>query len=329
MNEAQSTVLVTGASGFVGSALSAALAASGYRVRAATRSLDQSAGDESVERIAIGHIDGTTDWGRALQGVETVVHLAARVHVMRDRVLDPLAAYRDVNTHGTARLARSAVNAGVRRIVYVSTIKVNGEATGVTPFRETDTPAPSDPYGISKWEAEQRLQQIAADTGLEMVIVRPPLVYGPGVKGNFLTLLHWVERGVPLPLGGCRNRRSLIGLDNFVDVLVRCVAHPAAAGRTFLVSDGEDLSTPALIRGLARAFGRPARLLTIPPVMLRLAARLLGRSAIYERLCGSLQVDAGSVQRLLGWQPPLTVEEGLSRTVEWYRSQRRRGHASR
>ena len=318
MSDARSTVLVTGASGFVGSSLCAALSASGYRVRAATRSLEQSVGNERCERVAIGHIDGATDWASALRGVEVIVHLAARVHVMNDRTTNPLAAFRDVNTHGTERLTSSAVDAGVRRIVYVSTIKVNGETTGTEPFRETDLPAPSDPYGISKWEAEQSLRRLAGGTGVETVIVRPPLVYGPGVRGNFLTLLNWVKRGVPLPLGDCRNRRSLIGLDNFVDVLARCVAHPAAAGETFLVADGEDLSTTELLQRVAHALSRPSRLLRVPMPWLRRGARLAGRHAVYERLCGSLQIDVSQARRLLGWTPPRSVDDELARTARWF-----------
>lgn len=237
---------------------------------------------------------------------------------MHDRAHDPLAAFRDVNTHGTERLARSAMGAGVHRIVYVSTIKVNGEATGAEPFSETDPPAPSDPHGVSKWEVEQCLQRLAADTGLEMMIVRPPLVYGPGVKGNFLTLLRWAERGIPLPLGDCRNRRSLVGLENFVDFLARCVTHPVAAGETFHAADDEDLSTSELLRWVAQALGRPARLFRAPVSWLRSGVRLVGRVAIYQRLCGSLQVDSGKGRLVLGWVPPLSVDEELARTARWF-----------
>ena len=313
-----SLILVTGPTGFIGQRLCAALTEAGYRVRAATRNLGSLPSGAIHEQVAVGEIGANTEWNRAMQGVDAIVHLAARVHVMRDRALDPLAAFRDVNTHGTERLARSAVDAGVRRIVYVSTIKVNGEATGAKPFRETDVPAPSDPYGISKWEAEQCLQRLVAGTGLEAVIVRPPLVYGPGAKGNFLSLLRWVERGIPLPLGDCRNRRSLIGLGNFVDVLTRCVAHPSAAGETFVVSDGEDLSTPELVRRMARVLSRPARLWPVPVSWLRFGARLVRREAVYERLCGSLQVDTGKVRRVLGWAPPFSVDEELARTARWF-----------
>lgn len=313
-----SLILVTGPTGFIGQRLCVALTEAGYRVRAATRNLEQSVGSSRYERVAIGQINGDTDWARALQGVEVIVHLAARAHVMRDRSTDSLATFRDVNTHGTEQLASSAVNAGVRRIVYVSTIKVNGETTDTEPFRETDLPAPIDPYGISKWEAEQSLRRLTTGTGVETVAVRPPLVYGPGVKGNFLTLLHWAKRGVPLPLGDCRNRRSLIGLDNFVDVLVRCVAHPAAAGETFLVADGEDLSTTELLQHVAHALGRPTRLLRVPMPWLRWGARLVGRHAVYERLCGSLQVDVSKARRLLNWTPPRSVDDELARTARWF-----------
>lgn len=318
MSEARPTVLVTGASGFVGGALCAALTAAGYRVRAATRNPEPALEKVTHERVAVGKIDGSTEWYRAVQDVAVVVHLAARVHVMHDQALDPLSVYREVNTHGTEQLARSAVQAGVRRFVYVSTIKVNGETTGSNPFRETDVHVPTDPYGLSKYEAEQRLQRIAGDTGLETVIIRPPLVYGPGVKGNFLSMMHILQRGMLLPLGSCMNRRSLIGVSNLANLLVKCVMHSAAAGQIFLGADGEDLSTPELLLRTARSLGRNARLLPFPTSMLRIAANLVGRADIYERLCGSLWVDTSKARELLGWRPPLSVDDELARTASWY-----------
>jgi nucleoside-diphosphate-sugar epimerase len=269
-----------------------------------------------VRPAVVGDLDSQTDWNAALAGVDSVVHLAARVHVMHETERDPLAVFRQVNTYGTERLASQAAAAGVRRLVYVSTIKVNGEETVEAPFSERDPPQPGDAYATSKWEAEQVLMRVSKSTGMEVVIVRPPLVYGPGVRGNFLGLMRLIDKGVPLPVGSCHNRRSLLGLDNFVDFLAACVDHPAAVGEIFVLSDGEDLSTPDLIRRLAAAMGRPARLLPIRSSLLRLAARMVGRPGIYRRLCGSLQVDSSHARRMLGWVPPQTVDAGLAVTAQ-------------
>ncbi len=242
---------------------------------------------------------------------------------MRETASDALQAYRVVNVAGTRNLAEQAAALGVKRLVYLSSIKVNGERTeGESRFARNDEPLPEDPYGISKWEAEQALWDVSARTGLEVVVVRPPLVYGPGVKGNFWRLLRLVASGVPLPLGAVCNRRSLVGLDNLVDLLTRCVDHPAAAGQTFLVSDNHDLSTPALICRLARALGKSPRLLPVPPSMLRLAGSITGKAAEVERLIGSLQVDITHTREVLNWIPPMSVDEGLRKTAEWYLSQR-------
>lgn len=309
------TVLVTGATGFVGRALVPALAERGHAVRSAVRR----AGSGLLGEVAVGEIGPETDWSAALQGVDVVIHLAARVHVMQDTAADPLAAFRRVNTDGTERLARQAAEAGVRRLVLVSSIKVNGERAE-RPFTELDPPRPEDPYGISKAEAEAVLRRVAEEAGLEAVVVRPPLVYGPGVGGNFARLLALVERGLPLPLGAVDNRRSLVGRCNLVDFLVRCAEHPAAAGETFLVSDGEDLSTAELIRRLARALDRPVRLWPVPPALLYAAGRVTGRTAVVERLCGSLQIDSRKGRERLGWAPPATVEEELARTAAAWRA---------
>jgi UDP-glucose 4-epimerase len=238
---------------------------------------------------------------------------------MRETMMDPLEAFRQVNVAGTLNLARQAAEAGVRRFVYVSSIKVNGERSrpGVA-FTAEDTPHPEDPYGLSKREAEVGLRALSHETGLEVVIIRPPLVYGPGVNANFLRLMRLVERGIPQPLGAVYNHRSLVSVDNLVDLLVHCLDDPRAAGETFLVSDGEDLSTPRLIREIASAMGRPARLLPVPVSVLRLAGRLSGRSGVVERLCGSLRVDIGKTCERLDWTPPLSVQEGIRRTVEHY-----------
>lgn len=304
-------VLVTGAAGFVGQSLLPTLEGADYQVIGASRH------GSSNSRPAAPDLGPEADWRPLLDGVSAIVHLAGRAHVMRDEAPDPLAEYRRVNVDGTRRLAEQAAAAGVRRLVFVSSIKVSGEdTTGRAPYRADQSPAPEDFYGISKWEAEQALADVAARTGLEVVVVRPPLVYGPGVKGNFRRLVDLVRRGTPLPLGAVDNRRSLVSVFNLCDLLVRCIDHPAAAGQTFLVSDGEDLSTPELIRRLAGAMDRPARLVPVPPGLMRAGARLLGREGIYRRLCGSLQVDIGPTCERLGWTPPVGVNEGLARTVQ-------------
>lgn len=310
------SILVTGSTGFVGQRLCAVLRETGLAVREAVRRAPPVAA--SHEAAVVGEIDERTDWRRAVENVTSVIHLAGRAHVMHDDQADPLAAYRRVNVAGTTRLAQAAAAAGVRRFVFVSSIKVNGEATTGEPFHETDVPAPLDAYGVSKHEAEEALKRIGRETGMEIVVVRPTLVYGPGVKGNFLSLLRWVRRGLPLPLGRCDNRRSLVGLDNLVDLLRRCATDARAAGHTFLAADGEDLSTPELVRRLARVLGMKPRLLPVPVSWLRLAARVAGRPGVYDRLCGSLQVDIGHAHRVLGWTPPVTVDEGLAQTARWF-----------
>ena len=312
------TALVTGAAGFVGRFVCDALTARGWRVRAALRRPGSAQGPGN-ESVVVGEVGPGTDWTGALAGVEAVVHLAARVHVMREDAGDPLAEFRRVNTLGTAHLAARAAVAGVRRLVLVSTVKVNGEQTGGTPFRETDPPAPQDPYAVSKWEAEGSLWEVAGGGRLEGVVVRPPLVYGSGVGGNLRRLLRALDGGWPLPFGAVDNRRSLIGVWNLADLHATTLEHPEAAGETVLAADGEDLSTPGLLRRLARGLGRPARLLPVPVGLLRLAGRVLGRADEVERLCGSLRVDAGKARRVLDWSPPVTVDEGLRRTARWYR----------
>lgn len=302
--------LITGANGFVGKALCAALLRQGQAVRAAMRAEDLSI--ENLEVVKVGSIDGVTDWTAALRGVEVVIHLAARVHVMRDDADDPLEAFRKVNVAGTENLARCAAVAGVKRLVYVSSIGVNGLQTTIgRPFIETDKPNPHNAYTLSKWEAEQALHRVMLETRLEVVIVRPPLVYGSGAPGNFMRMLKVLDRGIPLPLAYVRNLRSLVYVGNLVDALILCAMHPAAGGQTYLVSDGEDVATPDLLRWLGEAMGRPARLFPCPPGLLRLAGRVAGKFAQVERLTGSLQVDSGKLRRELGWQSPFTLREGL------------------
>jgi nucleoside-diphosphate-sugar epimerase len=307
------TVLVTGANGFVGRTMCRMLSEHGLRVRAALRS--QAGCEHAAETAIVGNIGPGTEWEPALAGVDTVVHLAARTHVLNDTAGSD--AYFDTNTAGTLRLGDAAVRAGVRRFVFLSSIKVNGEQTRAEPFTADDVPAPLDAYGESKWRAEQGLLDIAAKSSLGMAIVRTPLVYGPGVRANFLRLMHMVRRGVPLPFGALNNERSLIGVWNLCDLLLKLTTMPRLPAHTFLVSDGHDLSTPELIRLLAAAMGRRARLVNVPPSWLRAAGRVTGRGPEIARLCDSLRVDVTGTRRLLGWEPPMSVEEGLARTARW------------
>lgn len=316
-------ILITGANGFVGRSLYHALMQAGNIMRGTVRQHRQCTGlisekEVAKDIIAVGNIGPYTDWSEALEGIDVVIHVAGRAHILHDTESNPLAAFRHVNTAGTERLAWASVERGVRRFVYISSIGVNGNLTSEAAFTEWDAPKPHNDYALSKWEAEQVLQRIAAKSGIEVVVVRPPLVYGPGVKANFFRLLKWVERSIPLPLASVDNRRSLVALDNLVDLLVHCVQHPGAAGETFLVSDGEDLSTPELIRQIAAKMDRPARLTPCPTGLLRLGAHLLGKGTMLEQLCGSLQVDISKAEQILGWKPPVSVDEALSKTVDWY-----------
>ena len=310
-------VLVTGASGFVGKALCSKLQnTNGFDVVGSLRRATSYA-DAVIPLVAVGGLTAETDWSAALGGVQAVVHSAARVHVMNDQSTDPLAEFRKVNVDGTLNLARQAAVAGVRRFVFISSIKVNGEGTELgKAFTADDVPAPSDPYGFSKLEAEQGLLRLAHEKGMEVVIIRPVLVYGPGVKANFLSMLKWLGKGIPLPLGAIHNKRSLVALDNLVDLAITCLNHPSAANQVFLVSDGEDLSTTELLRRMGKALGKPARLLPVPSSWLNLAATLVGKRDVAQRLCGSLQVDIDKTRRLLGWLPPLSVDQGLKKAAE-------------
>lgn len=309
-------ILVTGASGFVGAELCAELLRRKMVVRAVVRE-GATLAMPGCEIAIISGLAAQTDWSGVLEGVATVVHLAARVHVMREDASHPLDEFHTVNVAGTECLARAAAAAGVKRFVYVSSIKVNGEATkGDQQFTESSTAAPQDPYGISKWQAEQALQRVSAETGLELVIVRPPLVYGPKVKGNFLLMLNALRRRLPLPFASVRNRRSLIFIGNLVDALIACSIHPAAAMQTYLVSDGEDVSTPDLLRRIGEAMRSPAVLLPCPPMLLRLGARLFNKSEQADRLLGSLRVDGRKICHELAWTPPYSLQQGLEAMVE-------------
>ena len=308
-------ILSTGSTGFVGKALMSALRTKRYEISAPTRA--QSDSSRSSNSFVVDEINVATSWSTALQGADAVIHLAARVHVMRDTAIDPLAEFRSVNTEGTLNLARQAAAAGVRRFIFLSTIGVNGNSTSHGKiFTETSASLPHDPYSVSKHEAEVGLRAISKSTGMEIVIIRPTLVHGSKAPGNFGKLTRLVAKGLPLPLASIDNRRSLVGIDNLVDFIITCLEHPAAANETFLVSDGEDLSTPDLIRRMAHAMNCPARLLPVPKSMLMAAATMLGKRDMAQRLCGSLQVDNSKARALLGWNPPVPVDEGLRRAVK-------------
>ena len=312
------SVLVTGARGFVGRHLCNSLAASGCEVIGATRSIQNEPMPSGYRLQAVGDIGSDVDWQPVLKNVDCVVHLAARVHVMSEVAGDPLAEFRRVNYHGSEMLAKSAAEAGVRRLIYVSTIKVLGEMTDGYAFGNTDRAAPCDPYAVSKFEAEEALKRIAKEKELEIVILRPPLVYGPGVGGNFLRLLRMVDKGIPLPFGSIRNKRSLVSVNNLCDLIRKCMENAAAVGKTFLISDNDDISTPKLVELIADSMSRPVRLLHVPAPMLRVVARLVGRSNDMVRLLGSLQARVDETMSMLDWQPTESVEEGIRATVRWY-----------
>jgi nucleoside-diphosphate-sugar epimerase len=315
-------ILVTGANGFVGLPLSEHLIASGHQVVGAVRSHDSlTVVNSKMYLKEIGDIDEITDWKNCLDGVECVVHLANRAHVTNEQSSNLLALYRKVNTEGTLNLVRQAVASGVKRFIYISSIKVNGEST--LPGKAltcNDQHIPVDPYGLSKYESELGLKLIAEQTGLEVVVIRPPLIYGPGVKANFLKMMQWVEKGIPLPLGAIQNQRSMLGIDNLINFIELCLTHPDAIGQTFLVSDDHDVSTTELLKEIAAAMHRPSRLLSIPQFFIEKLLILLGQRHISERLCGSLQLDISLAKTLISWKPPHTFRDQLSKTALDYLS---------
>ena len=310
-----SRILITGATGFVGNRLLAMLKDKGHECRAAIRR-PSSAVDVPVESIVVGNIDAHTDWTQAVNDVDVIVHLAARVHIMNDQAENPLVEFRKINLDGTRSLAEAAASAGVKRFVYISTIKVNGEATTNQPFTSQDDPSPSDPYAIAKWEAEKALQEISRETGLEVVVVRPTLVYGPGVKANFLNLIKLVRKRIPLPLAGIKNKRSMVALDNLADLIISCCEHPAAPGHVFLAADDTPLSTAELIAKIARAFELRSPAFYFPPAIMAWLSRLLGKQAVWNRLAGSLAVDNSEARKVMDWTPITTMDEELKRIAD-------------
>lgn len=314
-------VLITGASGFVGKAVCQELAGSeAYDVVSAVRQ-QVGAGYGCSRVVSVGDIDADTDWREALAGVDVVVHCAARVHVMNETSPDALASYRQVNVGGTMSLARQAGELGAKRFIFLSSIKVNGEKTNLgVPYSAQSELKPVDPYAASKHEAEIALMALAKISGMEVVIIRPVLVYGPGVGANFLRMMELVSKGFPLPFGAIKNSRSFVALGNLVDLIRVCITHPAAANETYLVSDGDDLSTTDLLRHMAKALQCKARLLPVPEIVLSALLRLLGRKSIEQRLCGSLQVDITKTYETLQWRPPLTVDEAMLMTANHFKT---------
>jgi len=311
-------ILITGATGFVGGAVARQLnTEKAIQVIAAVRKKVINF-PSHIEQVMVDDLSGAADYVDAFTDIDVVIHAAARVHVMQDDASDSLAEFRKVNVDGTLNLARQAAASGVKRFIFISSIKVNGEATTDSPFSPDDTIATKDPYGKSKWEAEQVLFKLAETTGMEVVVIRPPLIYGPGVKANFMKMMQAMQKGLPLPLGAVQNQRSLVALDNLVSFIVHCVDHPKAANEVFLISDGEDVSTTELLRKIAKAFGKKAWLLPVPVGLMMFVAKLIGKGDVADRLFGSLQVDSSKARDLLGWQPVVTMDEQLKKTAEAY-----------
>ncbi len=312
-------ILVTGGSGFVGRSLLECLAKKPYSLIVATR--------KNANEILTGTafviqgFDQATDWSQGLQGVQTVIHLASRVHVMNDTALDPLEEFRKVNVAGTIRLAEQAAQAGIKRFIFISSIGVNGDYT-VNPFCADDPPNPLEPYAISKYEAEQSLQKLSKEYGFELVIIRPPLVYGANAPGNFGKLVKLIAKGYPLPLGAIKNKRSLVSINNLISLIMVCIEHPLASNQIFLVSDDEDISTTDLLRRVARVLSVPARLIPVPMVFLQLAAKMLRKEKLVQKVCGSLQLDISKTKELLAWTPLESVDQGLSQILRSFNDEK-------
>ncbi len=317
-----SKVLITGSNGFLGKALCKSLLIKKYMIHASTRSKNHNFPQEIVN-FDVGDICSKTKWQNALLNIECIIHCAARTHVMKEKKYNILKSYRKINVDGTKNLAIQAASMGVKRFIFISSIKVNGEQTiGSSSFNTSSIPSPEDAYGISKWEAEQTLWDISKKTGLEVVIIRPPLIYGEGVKGNFLNLLDIIYRGVPLPLASIKNKRSFVGLQNLIDLIIRCINNPKAAGNTFLISDLETVSTSELINKLAKLMNKSSNLFSLPTFLIKLIASLTGKSLEVKRLLSSLQVDSSKTREVLDWTPSFSLDEGLEKTVKWYLNSR-------
>ena len=307
-------ILITGSSGFLGSNIINKLELLDYNIISVLRKITSASSSNSMQ---IGEINGDTDYKDIFVGTDIVIHCAARAHIMNEEVADTLAEYRWVNVDGTLNLAQQAADAGVKRFIYISSIKVNGESTsGSVPFTEKDTATPIDPYGVSKYEAEEGLKKIAAETGMEVVIIRPPLVYGAGVKANFLNLLKLSSTKFPLPFGLVNNKRSMVYVNNLVDFIVKCIDHSAAANQTFLISDNDDLSLSGLLQLIRKSMNKSARLIPVPIFLFKLAGLIFRKQDVVDRLVGDLQVDTSKAISLLDWKPPYTVEQGIQATVD-------------
>jgi nucleoside-diphosphate-sugar epimerase len=310
-----SNLLITGANGFIGRALISKLSLqTNYFIRASVRKKTIQF-PRQIEVFENMEASSNTNWNDALRDIDAVVHLFARVHVMHDKVIDPLLEFRNINVNATIALAKTAAKLGIKRFIFLSSVKVNGESTFHKPFSESDLPHPQDAYAISKWEAEEALKKISKDTGMELVIIRSPLVYGPNVKANFLKMMQYIKRGIPLPLGAIKNKRSLISIDNLVDFIATTISHPNAAHQTFLISDDEDISTTDLLRRIGKHIGKPVRLIPLHPKILSFLFKILGRQDFSDRLLGSLEVDITKAKKLLAWSPPKTLDEGIRATV--------------
>ncbi|NOQ13582.1 MAG: NAD-dependent epimerase/dehydratase family protein [Methyloprofundus sp.] len=313
-------ILITGATGFIGKAVLQELLKQKFNVSAAVRKLSPALPD-AVTQVEIGDLSALPENISILQNIDVVIHIAARAHIMHETQSNPLTEFRKVNTTATLNLARQAAEAGVKRFIFISSIKVNGEKTQPgNPFKAEITMPPSDAYGLSKFEAEHGLMSLAQNTGMEVVIIRPPLVYGPGVKANFLSMLKWVDKGVPLPLGAVYNQRSLVALDNLVNFICHCINHPKASNEVFLIADGDDVSTTQLLQKVAQALGKKAVLLPLPTGLMRFAASLIGKQSIASRLFDSLQVDSSKARDLLGWQPVINMDEQLKILARFYKN---------